>query len=227
MDLKDIQAALASGRNLALLRGSKVFCIERIDMTRPKNCVMIRNLDSWKSYIDSPDSVLAVIGTVDVDALAAARGGGAAPGRQGLPLTLANGHTIQPGERVLLKDNKVATLIGWVPSRPKFPIEIRMEDGREMRATAGFVIGREGDPAPLCAALPPSPNRFQGMAADQLLREAAKVYSRLEPEALACDGERSRAQVEQRRRALNAELAQIERAMGRPISEEEAWASLG
>jgi len=56
-----------------------------------------------------------------------------------------------------------------------------------------------------------------------LMEEISRVYSELSPENLSCDGEVSRAVARRRYRQLRGRLERLFLAVGRRVSEDEAW----
>lgn len=71
-------------------------------------------------------------------------------------------------------------------------------------------------PAPTAAA---APRRDE----DAVMRDIVNAYSDLSPENLTCDGELTRAQAAVRRTAVHRRLADLQRELGRRVSEDQAW----
>lgn len=90
-------------------------------------------------------------------------------------------------------------------------------------APAGFAVTpAEGlDPKAVASGFPNTPVRARPEA--EILRDVARIYSRLSPENLTCDGELPRAQVAKRAAALRRELRDCFRELGREVSESEAF----
>ena len=58
-----------------------------------------------------------------------------------------------------------------------------------------------------------------------ILNDIRRVYSNLSPENLSCDGELGQTEVRNKYAALTRELKQLERELGRKVSEEQAFAN--
>ena len=58
---------------------------------------------------------------------------------------------------------------------------------------------------------------------DEIMQDIIDVYTQLSPENLSHDGELSRAQTRKRELGLNAKLRTLEREMGHPVTEEQAF----
>lgn len=80
-------------------------------------------------------------------------------------------------------------------------------------------------PADLDTTLtPPQPKRFAGPSERQILLAIRATYAELSPENVSCDGELSAAQVRVRCHLLHDRLRHLFRAIGREVSESEAYA---
>jgi len=58
---------------------------------------------------------------------------------------------------------------------------------------------------------------------EEIKREFASLACQLSPENLTCDGELSNAQVRIRYRELTKKWAELEKKVGRTVTEEETW----
>ena len=58
---------------------------------------------------------------------------------------------------------------------------------------------------------------------EDIKREFQSLACQLSPENLTCDGELSNAQANQRFRNLKLQWAELEKEVGREVSEEETW----
>jgi hypothetical protein len=56
-----------------------------------------------------------------------------------------------------------------------------------------------------------------------IMKDILDVYGSLEPEALTCDGELSRTEVDRRYAELTRKLRRLEVELGRKVSEDESW----
>lgn len=61
------------------------------------------------------------------------------------------------------------------------------------------------------------------MTETELMNALVNLASRLSPENLTCDGELSKRQVQIRLRQIKAEWKDLEKQLGRSITEDEVW----
>jgi len=131
--------------------------------------------------------------------------------------------TLKIGDRVLFGRTRGEKTLGEVvkvnPSRLKI---------KQLEARGGHPIGTEwAVPERLCtlaggaafAAPAPKPKRSEA----EIMGAIRHAYSMLSPENLTCDGELSRSEVRRRAAALNRELDDAFRELGRRVSEDEAF----
>lgn len=90
-------------------------------------------------------------------------------------------------------------------------------------APAGFVVtsAESLDRKTVANGFPNTPVRARPEV--EIMRDVARIYSRLSPESLSCDGELPRSQVARRAAALRRELRDCFRELGREVSESEAF----
>jgi hypothetical protein len=150
MELNDIKTALDNVKNLVVV-DEKVYLLRKVDLSRPKNSVVIATLESGKEYICAPANVRAVIGTVEVEALPFARLSGA--GDTGSPSAedrilrapvVVDGVSVAPGERVRTRKGEVVTFLGHLPKGQKYPYAYKNDNGRIYKADRSFFLSKVG-----------------------------------------------------------------------------------
>ena len=99
----------------------------------------------------------------------------------------------------------------------------RCDDGsRGWRVSPSMLRAAATEVAPSAPA-PATPRR----AEDVIMKDIVNAYGDLSPENLTCDGELTRAQAAARRTAVHRRLADLQKELGRRVSEDEAWAWYG
>lgn len=83
-------------------------------------------------------------------------------------------------------------------------------------------IGEHGQPLPR-EEKPIEFDIFQDAVEVHILLAINAAYTALSPENLTCDGEAPHHMVRERQSTLNRQLAHLQEAFGRPVSEEAAW----
>ena len=229
MELRDIQSGLAAGKNLAVLRNGKAYLITGLNPAKPRNSVECETLDTAKGGVCAPETVLALVGSVDIASLRSSKGEEATV-RTGMPMRLPNGDLVNPGEKVVLRDGTIGTYLDFVPGRPKFPVLFENNRGERRKAAQGYVVQKlvEGAPAAVPAAGQPKTlyQLFGGKepeTQEEILREIAGIWNQLSPENISADGERSMRQIQALQRELMARKRTLEAQLGRSVSEDEAF----
>jgi ribosomal protein L35AE/L33A len=98
----------------------------------------------------------------------------------------------------------------------------RCDDGsRGWRVTPGMLRAPATEVAPAPAASAPR------RAEDAVMQDIMNAYNDLSPENLTCDGELTRAQAAARRTVVLRRLADLQKELGRQVSEDVAWAWYG
>ncbi len=116
------------------------------------------------------------------------------------------------------------TICGLAERSHKFPILAKNSKGKVFKFPAVTVSGYLHQTS---NAIPPL-SVIQGNAAPlsaEFQQKFLDLCSRLSPENLACDGEISKRETQRRYRQCMAEWHELERQVGRSVTEDEIWAA--
>jgi hypothetical protein len=122
--------------------------------------------------------------------------------------------------------------LGEVVKVNRTKIKVRTLETRGHRTTNGevwtvppslCVAAEGGRPAQVTRKVAAQGPDYTGLPEAELLNKVRGIYSHLSPENLSCDGELSRTQVARRYAQLKRELKACFRALGREVSESEAY----
>ena len=134
------------------------------------------------------------------------------------------------GERVLFGRDSGEKTLGEVIKVNRAKLRVKQLEGRG--TLRSYPVGTVWTvPPSLCqktdasgAPVPeaPKPKRPEAI----ILEDIRRIYSRLSPENLHCDGEISRSAAARRGAALRRQLAECFKELGRRVSEDEAFRSV-
>lgn len=139
------------------------------------------------------------------------------------------------GQKVFFGRPNGEKTLGEIVKIGRSKVKVRTLESRGHRVTSGEVWGvpvtlltpaEVGRPAQVTRTASTGPD-YRGMSPEYLLAKIRGAYTSLSPENLTCDGELSPAQVSRRYTALKAELRACFRALGREVSESEAYSRTG
>jgi hypothetical protein len=206
-----------------------IFIITKLQPENPKNQYVGMNLLTGKSYRLSEDGLADKrIGVADL----------VPQGDGEIGVTVVSDQVFQLGQQRAQREIRAKLFGGSV--NPRWEILAKLKagegmtiilNGREQMVTFKNVIAQGSryvfvatntngvaHKYPLEVIKANVPKRSE----DTIMDEISGVYNGFSPENLCCDGEASHAQITRTRRMLGAKLAELQRELGRNVSEDEA-----